>query len=150
MLEIPGYLYTGALVNTILLYNTFTRLPSRYLITGWWPLIGWNRGSVTTAYHSWLSSTKLGPSGNIFIQQGNLGEFYVPIVICTAMQSSFNQSEDSSLSINQFNTKASKYPINQVRGPWIDWLIDSNLGSLRNALTAVDPVTDFLASDYDR
>ena len=30
------------------------------------------------------------------------------------MQSSFNQSEDSSLSIYQFNPKAPKYPINQV------------------------------------
>ena len=28
-------------------------------------------------------------------------------------------------SINQFNPKASKYPINQVRGPWINLLIDS-------------------------
>ena len=35
-------------------------------------------------------------------------------------QSSFNQSEDSSPSINQFNPKGSKYPINQVRAPWID------------------------------
>jgi len=40
-------------------------------------------------------------------------------------QSSFNQSEDSSQSINQFNPKGSKHPINQVRAPWIDWLIDS-------------------------
>ena len=31
-------------------------------------------------------------------------------------------------SINQFNPKGSKYPINQVRAPWIDWLIDSKSG----------------------
>jgi hypothetical protein len=35
-------------------------------------------------------------------------------------QSSFNQSEDSSLSINKFNPKGSKYPINKVRGLRID------------------------------
>jgi hypothetical protein len=35
-------------------------------------------------------------------------------------QSSFNQSEDSSPSINQFNPKGSEYPITQVRARWID------------------------------
>jgi hypothetical protein len=39
-------------------------------------------------------------------------------IINAINQSSFNQSED--FSINQFNPKVSKYPINQVRAPWID------------------------------
>jgi hypothetical protein len=62
---------------------------------------------------------------------GTWAEFYITISVpCTAIinainQSSFNQSEDSSPSINQFNQKGSKYPINQVRAPWIDQLIDS-------------------------
>jgi len=38
-------------------------------------------------------------------------------------QSSSNQSNEFGLSINQFNPKASKNPIDQVLGARIDWLI---------------------------
>ena len=63
-------------------------------------------------------SLGIGQSGNRFIQQGSLGNLGGFLRKYTAMQlinvGSFNQPEGSNLSINQFNPKVSKYPINQV------------------------------------
>ena len=51
---------------------------------------------------------------------GELGRILTYLYGDAIIQPSSNQSEDSNLSINQFNPKISKYPSNQVRGPWID------------------------------
>ena len=55
-----------------------------------------------------------------------------------SMQSINQASINPRIRVNQFNPKGSKYPINQVRAPWIDWLIDSKSALLSSLLDGVD------------